>query len=415
MNNFENLEFFLRKTFNQIPGTGMAPIPANLTIGIEHEFFLMDKNSGLPVTHEQSQAFLKKISEHEGWHIREKVEINGAPMISRVSWEQGQNRFTALKYDHHPHLLEVAFGYRENLWDLENDIRAFWDLGQEVAFLLGIFFHQSANLGIDSSHPRVTSDLPEFVALRSYREKLFEKRGQSPRLTNYAATIAATQTHIGGTRWWERENYVGNLYALEPLVLAHTSSLACGDQPIEKFLQNRWTGYNAVFSGYPLVGFPHLTHWNMKSWCEALLQSPLYGKVREEWAGKSLLELGHSPFDNWKEFFGSVRDLQVIRPRLFGTLEFRADPAQPDLDSIMAVAALRMGLSSWLLLRGSQVDLRPAHQIWWESVTGSQVIRDETILEKAKLGLERRKLHEEKLLAPLIISSIASSSQEAAR
>ena len=84
--------------------------PKNLTIGLEQEFFLLDLE-GRPATHEASQKFLLALSHQPGWHIHER--LNGAlgDMMWRCSIDTPDGRYTAVKYDHHPHLMEVAFAY----------------------------------------------------------------------------------------------------------------------------------------------------------------------------------------------------------------------------------------------------------------------------------------------------------------
>ena len=66
-----------------------------------------------------------------------------------------------------------------------------------------------AVIDIDPLHPRVTSPLREFEALRHYRRVVQARRGAAPTgACNYAALIAATQTHIGGVRWWRNPDFL---------------------------------------------------------------------------------------------------------------------------------------------------------------------------------------------------------------
>ena len=402
METLESLELFLRKKLGG-QASKTRPDPNALTIGLEHEFFLVNAKTGAPATHEESQAFLKSLSKEENWQVRSQEKFNGAAMITRVSQEKGGNRFTALKYDHHPHLMEVALSYSNDLFGLKQDVHGFMNSAKQVSARLGLSIFKGSNLPISSENPKVISEHPTFQDLRSYRKKLFQKRGADPEHTNYAAIIAATQTHIGGTKWWDSESYVGSLYALEPEILYFTSLFCRGEESARNFLQTRWAGYRSVFSGYPLVGFPKLPKWTFTSWCEALLKSPLYGPRNEPWAGASLKELGDSPFQKWEDFFSSVRDLQIIRPRLFGTLEFRSDPAQPDADSIMAVAAMRLGLCAWALSCEKAPDFQASHDSWWQKVQSGDLQPNEEILLKAHHGLLSRNLGEEVFLLPFLL------------
>lgn len=371
----------------------------SLTLGVEHEFFLLGSD-GLPATHEQGQAFLTAVSHFKNWYIRERSDSCLGLMIERVSKDLSERRYIAVKYDHHPHLFEVAFTYYNNVAELHASVTEVLAILENAATKARLTILNAPSLHLEADHLRVISPLPTFAALRYYRSKLFEQRGEAAPLllSNYAAIIAATQTHIGGTGWWQphRNQLVSNLYAIEPDLLAITTT--------QNELVTRWRGYEAVFRGFPLIGFPHLDQWNLNSWANALLSSPLAGGPDDEWAGKSIAQLGKNPFSTWQRFMVSVRDLQIIRPKLFGTLEFRADPAQVDANKIAAVAALRLGLCSYLLEsplpQGS--NYIAANNRWWQTIKNSSYFYPElNIYELSKKGLEYRGLNEERFLAPL--------------
>ncbi len=377
---------------------GQAP---SLTIGVEHEFFLVAPG-GDPVSHEQGQAFLHELAKDSDWYIREQEP----GFVQRVSFDDDRGRFTAVKYDHHPHLFEIAFAYENDLHRLSRQVKETLRAVTRAAERVDARVSNNANLALSASDPRVISDRPEYEALRYYRSLLLRRRNQSidPEFANYAAVIAATQTHIGGTSWWRSQVLIPRLYALEAAIIGWTSALAL--EPgvsLEELLKFRWRGYDAVFDGYPLVGFPNIEGWTLDSWCEALLGSPLAGGPSDPWAGLSLKSCPENPFENWNDFIATVRDLQIIRPKLFGTLEFRADPAQRGAREILAVAALRLGLTQSQLAEGlAPSQLGEARDKWWHAVRSGVVERDPAPLELARQGLRARGLGEEAYLSAFI-------------
>jgi hypothetical protein len=46
--------------------------------------------------------------------------------------------------------------------------------------------------------------------------------------------------------------------------------------------------------------------------------------------------------------------LQIIKPRLTGTVEFRGDPCEPDVQSIMRMAAVRLGFARYFRMQKLQ-------------------------------------------------------------
>jgi hypothetical protein len=46
--------------------------------------------------------------------------------------------------------------------------------------------------------------------------------------------------------------------------------------------------------------------------------------------------------EDWDALLAGVRDLQILRPRVFGTIECRADPALPTLGAIEAQVSRRL-------------------------------------------------------------------------
>ena len=90
-----------------------------------------------------------------------------------------------------------------------------------------------------------------------------------------------------------------------------------------EFLKDRWSYYYKVFEKFPLLGFPNYVNWNRVQWYEDLYN--------------------FSYSDNPDSSIHKLRDLQIIRPRMFGTVEFRSDSSQSNIDSILNLSALRLG------------------------------------------------------------------------
>lgn len=399
--NKDHLEDWLRTTLNSTSSLVGSVHPRDLTIGLEQEFFLYGP-SGDPATHSEGQSFLEALSNQAGWYIRETSDGSLGRMIERVSIDLPLNRYTTIKYDHHPHLFEIAFAYTRTLSEQSQQVHEVFSLIQEISKKLGLIVGDTSTLNLSPLDPKIASPLKTYEDLRNYRSKLL-CQGTTPinlEHSNYAAVIAATQTHIGGTQWWNRTHFMETLYSFETDVL-----------PIlQKSPPNqRWRGYLAVFSGYPLVGFPEMNEWSIGSWAKALLESPLLGPTNSGWAGRTIHNLNNFPFKDstspWSTFMKSVRDLQIIRPKLFGTLEFRADPAQCYPEDILFVAALRLGLCA-AILNSSLVKnqtFSDSAKKWRETVKRTTLIPNNTentgnILKLAMNGLIQRGLGEERYL-----------------
>ncbi len=362
---------------------------SQLTIGVEHEFFLLRSN-GEPADHNESQDFLHQISKTNGWKIYQfQEDPSVGRFIGRVS-KESEYGFCALKYDHHPHLLEIAFQYTDNLYKLNDEIKRTFANLNITAENLGLKI--SKNAFLDGTAPEST--IEEFVNLRGYRKKILERSNQQlkPSLYNYAASIAATQIHIGGTCWWENEKIVGDLYSLEPEALYFSYLEANSLIPFKEFMDRRWKGYKTVFKGYPLVGYPNINNWSFDSWTESLVNSPLFGPYKSAWAGDSWNGVTIKPSladPSW--LLKSARDLSIIRPKIFGTLEFRADPSMQDAQSLMKLAALRLGLTNAVLngLHSSSSYQQECYR-WYQVQSGTTEALN--IKAFAKLAIEGLKL-----------------------
>ncbi len=152
----------------------------------------------------------------------------------------------------------------------------------------------------------------------------------------------------------------------------------------------RWHGYRDMLEGFPLVQFQSLDRWDRGTWISSLLRSPCIGDQKG------------APW----QFMGDVRDLQIIRPRTFGTLEFRADPAQGSVSAILAIAALRLACCAAAVAGQSRPGSFRRHcRDWWNRINNqlSQSRSQEPVqlLSSAHGWLEARGFGEERYLAPL--------------
>jgi len=330
-------------------------------------------------------------------------------MLWRVSREHSGGRYTAVKYDHHPHLFEVAFAYGNDLHALAQIIESVWNDILASAAAVGLQVRSEPLLNISPLAPEVTSALAAFRELRHYRGELLKSRNPASRsdgALNYAAVIAATQIHIGGSGWWRNPALVPALYRLEPEFLALTPSGA-SDHPDSRavLLKKRWSGFLEVFRGYPLAGFPELKNWTLEGWSQALLDSPLCGGPSDAWAGRTAREFPDVLEQGLDSFIHKVRDLQIIRPKLYGTLEFRADPARSDPAGILRLAALRLGATAALLQDSEGISgadggtLEEERRRWFEGVRIGVISHGpDRILELAGAGLRKRAKGEEVFL-----------------
>lgn len=338
-----------------------ALAPPEFTIGVEHEVFVFDR-AGQP-----SEAVTQSVLDAWG----PVVERDGIVWATAARAPSG--RSIVLKYDHHPHLLELAFSPVDTLFELEEDLAWAWPRLLECASVGCLVHHPVLDgPGVASSHPRM-------LALVQYRTELLARRGiVDPAAANYASSIAATQIHVGGLAWWTRPPLLAALVAREAGVaaFAHQST---GVSPA-----SRWAGYRRVFEGSPFCGLPHFETWDLAGWASALSRASTMGQ----------------PDGTWDDFFARVRDFSVIRPRLFGTVEFRGDPAQPSPDRILRQAALRLG-TSIAAIGDVAPDTSAAHEWWsnWSALSEEPAVGS---VQDARSALIERGHGEERFLdAPL--------------
>ncbi len=336
--------------------------------GVEQEFFLVDR-AGIPATLDQSQAFLLEISNQNSWYVREFYEYEDIQYIWRVSQEVGQNRYIALKYDHPPHLIELASSVHSSIRSLRDEISRSLDTIDFAAEKVGLVRSRRPFLEMSGSDPRIISHFPEFIELRATRRRIAELHGKTlnPNDENYAALIAATQINISGAIDLN-SNTVNRLYILEAML---TQRMGKGLE--SDWFYKRWHGFDRAFGETPLGGFPRLPSWTFDGWIDALLNTPIKSASGSDAQGLTLRELhNRSPYGtDHVALIKSLRDLQLIRPKLFGGLEFRSAPAQASSDDIISLviardAALKFAASSIQF----SLNYVQAREIWIDCLGG---------------------------------------------
>lgn len=356
-----------------------------ISIGLELEFFLM--KNGNPVNLTESQTFMAalcdKISLSKLNTSIEEEELEGKKCISKVKFPTTKTSWAYVCYEYPPHLMEISFSYHFNLTPLES----------EVAFLMETVTSTARSVGLEAEFAPILSkeQLKSVVAIdnelhRQLRTSRIQLLADGPyasetHLADFPSYLAAFHVHVGGYEWWKDEKLIENIYRLEPYVMLEAKGIS---------YKERWDHYLKVFHSFPLVGFPATPSWSLAWWITQLFVTS-YQRQKEK----------------LKNIFGlnKLRDLQLIRPRAIGTIEFRGDAAQGTTDDMMRLAALRLG-QYLLAMRGLPPTVLPyasARELWLEQMEAGRYLdetaRDE-ILKLIEIELRRRGLGEEKYLHP---------------
>ena len=324
-----------------------------ISIGLELEIFLRDSHHKL-VQLEQSQEFLQKLSDLPRWKIYQKNEESH--YITRVSCELPNGKYHSVKYEHPPHLIELALSYFDNLLDLKDHLHAAMEDMHQAAKNAGLI------LDIKSNAEATQLEWSEINKIESRFEKLSQSRKRifahfnheecSDQKLNFTTYTAATQYHIGGIKWWNlHDAFMNNVHLNEFLIGANAY-----DDPKE--FKTRWDSYRYVFNQMKLLGFPKIETWSFDNWVDAMVRD--------------------NPFE---------------------------DPATHDLDLIISQAALRLG--SYLNAMKSEYKT-PLHgmrfqelsKIWHkgEHVGNSFSKESEQLKEQVWNALRERGKNEEGLL-----------------
>ncbi len=362
--------------------------PAGLTVGVEHEFFLYGMN-GAPASHGTSQQFFQALAA-DGWQLVSTREALLGTYYVACTRTHVEGRVT-IKYEHHPHLLEVVLPPVTNLRAYPDLWSAVWADVRRACAKRGLAAQCEPQCRVRPDDMRLWSDAELPTRLRAYRRRQADTRGVrlDRGAENFSAGIASTQIHVGGMPWIQDASVVNDLYRMEPDMLMAEVALLVSSGQSRSVLGQRWKAYCRGGFG-PLVGFPDFRSWSIGRWVSALLQAPhLEDRIPA------------SP----ECYLRSARDNQVIKPRTFGTLEFRSAPAQASPANMWALAALRLGACAHVL-RGLDGAVprtySQAHTAWWGAAC------DQTFSERAtqaihiaRQGLRLRSMGEAALLEPL--------------
>jgi len=192
-------------------------------------------------------------------------------------------------------------------------------------------------------HVGIMSEHSLCVALRDYRKQINANRPEiltNPAVLNFSAYIAATHFHFGGIAWNELEKVVNGLYCIEPEMTALSWQAVSEYQSVG--IQKRWEGYQKCLGHLPLVAFPDLPQWTLDDWFAALCRMPLAETPDNHHGGKIDR---HDPL-SW---FRAKRDVSLIKPRHYGTIEFRVDPCQPTAEAVAKLCAARLAAATEIL------------------------------------------------------------------
>jgi hypothetical protein len=381
---FKNAQELLQKWEELCESQHSAKNQNKTTIGAEIEFFLMDSNHH-PVTLQQSQIFMHALKTRFNATKKdvktEFEDLEGQLCLSKVKFPSTSRSWTYVCYEYPPHLLEVSFAFHENLLDLHYEVRSVIDTIHSTASECRLIANFSPKLTEEEKRRMHTVDNALQKKLHASRVKMVKEGPYSSELdlANFPSYLAATHVHIGGHKWWNDEKFIDNLYRLEPYFMHEATGID---------FKERWDHYHKVFHHFALVGFPKTSTWTMDWWIRELFDTSY--QMQKETISSSL-------------GLNKLRDLQIIRPRAIGTIEFRSDAAQQGAGEIMHLAALRLGqyllaleeLPCWL--PGYEL----ARKLWNNQMQlghDLDVTNKDMLLELIHRALQKRGMGEEKLL-----------------
>lgn len=355
-------------------------------MGVEQEFFLYC--GPRVVSHDESQAFLLSLSSITSSITTWKDDEGVGHYLSSVRISVLGSEVD-VKYDHHPHLLEIAFPPIGNLVELEKLLNAVFALVDTTCSQVGLTVEYSPFVRDDQSPDLLESCHSLCVALREYRRRVspMEKRLE---ILNFSAYIAATQFHVGGCPCSRVPGIINQLYSSE----ATLGQIAWKYiDPVSRLPSKRFSGYFKSLPNYPLVGYPRIERWSWDNWLECLFRMPMAQTVDNKSAT-------HVDWTDPEAVLGAKRDLSIIKPRLFGTIEFRGDPCLPWTDSILAVAAARLGYVQYCLQGvDNECSLNDSSKAWYSMIQEpGRIGIDPQIIAQSRIGLLSRGFGEEKYL-----------------
>lgn len=373
------------------------------TVGLEQEFFVFKSDGKTPAELADTQSFLKELSSRDGWVKIESKERPDSAVWTRVSYEHENSRYTAIKYEFPPHLLEIAFTYYDSIHDLNCDIEARWKDIQATADAchLKIALKPFIDPPALNFEDQISVD-PKLPALAESRRVYFKRRGEEvdARTVDFPSFVAATQTQVGIPYAWGNEKFMHRLYALELslLPLLNRTPEALGQR--QKY-------YDSVFRGLKLLGIPDLKRWTLQDWIQAICDSPLISNLKSgNDTLRSMWESGKN--QDLAALMSRVRDLQIIRPKAIGTVEFRGDASVSDPSEMIRVVAIRfaatlLAADAEFSIPNEDKTLGHIRSEWNERIqaqewTESQIKEAVQIFQAMREVLENRGRSEEKYL-----------------
>ena len=315
--------------------------PRELTLGVEQEFFLCDQ-SGRSASHEQSQRFLESFR-HDCQAVLTEEDDPGIGRYIAFADLFVWNDRVRFKYDHHPHLMEIELPPVNTVEQMTELLAPAMNAAVQQAEKLALVARFQPFLPEPIDHEAITSKHSLCVALRDYRKRINANHSEilaNPAIMNFSATIAATHVHIGGIGWEQLETLMDGLYRLEP-EMTPLSWQAVTDNPADG-LQKRWSGYQSCLGHLPLVAFPDLPQWTLDNWFAALYQMP-FAETLDNHRGSKVDR--YDPL-SW---FCAKRDVSLIKPRHYGTVEFRIDPCQPTAEAVAKLCSARLAAAMEIL------------------------------------------------------------------
>ncbi len=354
---------------------------SGLSIGIEIEFFLQSGDQRLADLDDSQRFFrrLKEIFANKDPGLRvENEEINEKDCIFALKYQTSKNSWISISYEYSPHLLEVSFNHQNNLHKIKENMNMIFNDLEQAA--------RSSKLQLNFNGLLSEEEIKSISnALNKSQKDLQESRlqmlNQGPyandtKLANFPSYLAATHIHISGYAWWEDQEFINRLYSIEPFLMLEAKGVN---------FKERWSLYYKLFNDFSLVGFPNYQKWNLQEWIQALYNEsylPSKEKVKN--------------FNS----INKLRDLQIIRPRAIGTIEFRSDSAQKTVDSILRLAALRLG--QYILAQKPLEDFFPdyksARELWLNQMNSGKDFDESTkkkVFDRIKNALKDRDQGEE--------------------
>lgn len=373
------------------------------TVGLEQEFFVFKADGKTPADLSDTQALLKTLSSREGWLKIDSKDRPITSVLTRVSYQHENARYTAIKYEFPPHLLEIAFTYYDNIQDLNCDIEDRWKDLQATADAcnLKIALKPFIDPPALNFEDQISVD-PKLPALAESRRVYFKTRGEEvdAHTVDFPSFVAATQTQVGIPLAWGNDKFMHRLYALELSILPLLNRTP-------QALGQRQKYYDSVFRGLKLLGVPDLKRWTLQDWIQAICDSPLISNLKSgNDTLRSMWESGKNR--DLAALMARVRDLQIIRPKAIGTVEFRGDASVSDPSEMIRVVAIRfaaalLAADAEFSIPNEDKSLGKIRSEWNERIqsqdwTASQIQEAEQLFLAMREVLENRGRSEEKFL-----------------